>query len=1559
MRKILCVKVFPLKYERLNSAYVIPLRRSIFNVAFALVGILGFSKHVSASCAPGDGVQYVNAVKNQSLGDCDQVSPTSGVFSNYKAWSLIGTGGYTAGKDVVLTAPFGLGIEMDSTYSLGALSLDAKGNLTINAWVTPNLTLPLSLAGGILVSSGTQDSATFTLEQGATLDLMSSRFDPEGASDGVVFGINGRGQGTSIDLKGATTISVAGPRETIEWESSGIALSGGAGLTSSGGLNITANLANGLEVRNNSKATVSGLITIKQSGGDQTDSGGGAGVAAVNGSSLNLNGDVGSTIEGQHFGVDLAIESTGILNNLAMTAADVGGAGLAVESSSILTGTNLSMSSMGENSYGLYVGGWSTVANLTDVSIETTSSGSKGAYAESGATLTLTATGARTNKVNVEGDKSIGVDVESSGKLTMSQTDVVANGDNSVGMQVNSSVGGADVSNSTVSTTGKSANGISAKNGALTLQGTSISTQGDDSIGMAVSGGKVTINPGVTVETQGRGADGLSVSNSTALVSIAPNTVIATHGENANSFSLTGAGNTYTFDASGLQLANLSAERGALIHAGDGAVLELTQANPFAISTVVIANGVPSSWGAIAGAGGTVQLDDGVVTNGNAFAARAGGTLIFKDGSSAADSIVQLNADVGGGAAGTLDATQHGSTLTVGALSGDGVVDMGVAVTQFHLGSDQATAAGTYVFSGTTQGSADLYKSGSNIQVMEGDAAWAGIRNSYLNGGVLVVTGIADPSAFAKTFYVKDGWLDLSGTSAVFDPAHPDSAADWGNINIQYAGGKGGVIGSNDKIDIADGIVGYHIGSSVALNGAGVYVVKNGAGVSTVTADNTYVGNTQINAGTLQVSRDANLGDTTVEREVRLQGGNLQISKGATDFQSKRAVQVLASGSVIVDADQTATLGSVATYTKDGNGVLSAGGNAVFTKDGGGGLTIGGVDLTGGLVVAGGGLTAGGGEISNGNGGAAISAAGGTSLSLANVLVDGNSAGVYDATSAGTSAFDAGASLLKGDITSSVADSIVNVGLSGGTELTGVISQSNGGQVNVTLADADTVWNLTGDSSVQQLTNKGVIEFSAPAMNGGVAQYKTLSVAGDYTGGGTINLNTELNAGGKTQASNTDKVLIRGSATGTTTLHVTTTGTGANTNATGDNKFHADEGISVAQVGGSASATSFKLDTAYVTSPGSLYQYRLFGYGPGGPNGPADPSQSGITWDYRLQTAYEDDHGNIIPGVPTAPPGPPRRPLVVPQTSSYLIAPLVLQRYNAMLMSGLHARLSDVSSSDDELGGETFARTLGESGSYTSNRSFQQYGFGFDQHSQALQFGGNFLRYTAADGDAYRMGLAATIGSVHATPRATQATSSDLSIQAYSLALTSTWMSAQGWYVDGVLSGSFYRASVDGLSRNAGTLYGTGVDLSLETGRQITLPSGVEIEPHVQFMGQTTHFRNMVDADGVEVSLGNTQAWTTGAGVRVSYPIYSKGTTIKPYADVGSNYTWMRGDKPNLAGQEFTTANVGGGVQLALGVSAQLSDRLQVYGEANGQARPGNGYGNSTVGGNLGLRYDF
>src|SRR4051812_19547480 len=111
--------------------------------------------------------------------------------------------------------------------------------------------------------------------------------------------------------------------------------------------------------------------------------------------------------------------------------------------------------------------------------------------------------------------------------------------------------------------------------------------------------------------------------------------------------------------------------------------------------------------------------------------------------------------------------------------------------------------------------------------------------------------------------------------------------------------------------------------------------------------------------------------------------------------------------------------------------------------------------------------------------------------------------------------------------------------------------------------------------------------------------------------------------------------------------------------------------ISVIQVAGIASANSFTLSGGYVTN-GTPYQYQLYAYGPGSPNGPSFAAQSlvgnaGSDWDYRLQNAFVSPSGPVAPepvppsqpGMPAPQPEPPGVPSgtrleVAPQVPSYL-----------------------------------------------------------------------------------------------------------------------------------------------------------------------------------------------------------------------------------------------------------------------------------------------------------------
>lgn len=1102
---------------------------------------------------------------------------------------------------------------------------------------------------------------------------------------------------------------------------------------------------------------------------------------------------------------------------------------------------------------------------------------------------------------------------------------------------------------SSITTHGAGAHGVEMTGGSVDLGQTQITTAGAGAYGLHLSAGTLRGGADLAVTTQADGAAGVVLEPSTAgavTLTLDPGTTITTQGQNADGFSVRGAG-SYTLDGSGLSLANLSVASGALIEAQSGGHLALQSGAVFASPTGTRLAGTgadPLTWGAKAGSGGTITLADNVSTNGNGLWATAGGTLQLLGTAAAPDAVVRLDAAAGSTAAGTLDATAHQGPLTLGYLEGGGTVNLDT--TSLNLGGSQPVA-GTYTFSGAINGTGSLTKSGTNTQVLSGLSAWGFGADVYLKGGVLEVSNVGDTTQLAKTVHINGGWLDLSSTNVPFDPSHPENAANWG-ITVVDDGGGGGVIGVNDNLVVTGGqSVAYQIGTNASPNGAGLYVIKEGAGTAQLTGDNQYVGATLIKEGTLQVTRDANLGDTRVAREIKLMGGGLQISSAtpgtASTFTSARMVQLYGNGRLSVDDGVTATLGSV----------IGVSGNAALTKAGAGSLSLGTVTLTGGLRVQQGALSLNGGTLANATGAPIIAAANGTSVTLSNVVVSGGG-DVYSIAAGGRGVFTANASTLRGAMTADGTSTVVDATLAGGTTFSGVVNQSNGGEVNLSLADASTTWNLNGNASVNDLSNLGSIAFVQQPAASGAGPYYTLSVSGNYRGGGNLTLNTFLNTGGASN-SFTDRLVIAGNVSGVTTLHLNTQGAGGNSNRRLDNVFHADEGISLVQVSGNAAMSSFQLDRPYVAAPGSIYQYRLFAYGPGSKYGVADPSTPAL-WDYRLQTAYEDNSGNIVPGV-----DPDVRPMVLPQAGAYLMAPLALQRYGAMIMDSLHARLGDMRRQADGAGGtraEVFARVMAETSDYGSNVPWKNYGVDFNQRSEAVQFGGNIARYRLGERDSLRVGIAGTVGSSTATPKDGVGMPSKLSLQAQSLAVSATWENLSGWYADAIVAGNFYRASVNGQTKNVGTLYGTGLDVSLEGGRRVTLPSGWQVETSAQVMSQSMFLRDMTDKDGVSVALGTSHAWTTLAGVRFSYPIEGVASSWTPYVGFGLSYTWLNGANPVLAGTAFNLGNVGAAVRMAVGANGQVTQRLAVYGELNAQTNVDN-YGVSAMGARLGVRYRF
>lgn len=307
----------------------------------------------------------------------------------------------------------------------------------------------------------------------------------------------------------------------------------------------------------------------------------------------------------------------------------------------------------------------------------------------------------------------------------------------------------------------------------------------------------------------------------------------------------------------------------------------------------------------------------------------------------------------------------------------------------------------------------------------------------------------------------------------------------------------------NSAIEL-DGTATIHTGASnVTLSGVvssfgSNGLVKAGSGTLTLTGTNTYSGATRIDAGTLSVASDSNLGGGAVA----LNGGNLTVT-GSTTINN--AISLAANGTISNSSAVTLS------------GVLSGTGN--LTKSGAGTLTLAGTNTySGGTIVNAGTLQI----SSDGNlGSGALTLNGGNLTVTGTTNIDNGIALASSATLTNTSGVTlSGAISGTGGLTKAGAGTLTLSGVntySGATTVDAGLLAVNGSIANssTTVSAGGT---LGGSGTVGSVTVNGAV---APGNSIG-----TLNVSGnvDFSGGGVYKV--EVN-----DAGGTDLISATGSAT--------------------------------------------------------------------------------------------------------------------------------------------------------------------------------------------------------------------------------------------------------------------------------------------------------------------------------------------------------------------------------------------------------------------------------------------
>ncbi len=298
----------------------------------------------------------------------------------------------------------------------------------------------------------------------------------------------------------------------------------------------------------------------------------------------------------------------------------------------------------------------------------------------------------------------------------------------------------------------------------------------------------------------------------------------------------------------------------------------------------------------------------------NGLTRNTGGTVDFSTANGAATFVVTTTTSNTNGILGGWATQGNETTWAVAGTNGQATGISGLASAGY--------------FTTTTGGNtAANYLSTANVDV----------TSSPTLGGAITVNTLRFNTAAAET-------LTLTGTNIISSGGILNTTNAGNHLSTITGGTLEGASGADLIVIQNNTMAGLTIASTIANNGASSTtapaLTKSGAGLLTLSGTNTYVGQTVVNAGTLSISADANLGTapgSPVSNSIILNGGTLQFTAGvaatSTSLNVNRGISISANGGTI---NVSALMGDAGFSGAETNvvvipGIISGSGNLTIT----------------------------------------------------------------------------------------------------------------------------------------------------------------------------------------------------------------------------------------------------------------------------------------------------------------------------------------------------------------------------------------------------------------------------------------------------------------------------------------------------------------------------------------------------------------------------------------------------------------------------------------------------
>ncbi|MBE1159678.1 autotransporter-associated beta strand repeat-containing protein [Dyella acidiphila] len=347
---------------------------------------------------------------------------------------------------------------------------------------------------------------------------------------------------------------------------------------------------------------------------------------------------------------------------------------------------------------------------------------------------------------------------------------------------------------------------------------------------------------------------------------------------------------------------------------------------------VNVANGGTLSPGAAAGAAGTLTINGNLTLGANATLDYQLGQAGTVGGASNDLTVVHGNLTL----AGTLDvsATAGGSFgpgvyrifSYDGTLTDDGLNIGTSPSSDVFVQTSLANQVNLVNSTGLTLNFWDGPGHANDGAITGGTGTWRLTDNDYWTDATGSLNAPYSNGAFA-VFGGTGGTVTVDNSNGPISASGLQFQAD----GYRIVGGDLGLTGSAFTIRVGDGTsAGASMTATIdsVIDGAGM-LVKDDLGTLVLDGANTYIGGTDVHAGTLQISSDANLGAAA---------GSLSIDAGTlhttASFQSSRSVGLGGAATIETDAGTTLTLnggmGGTGSLTKTGTGTLTLGGASSY-----------------------------------------------------------------------------------------------------------------------------------------------------------------------------------------------------------------------------------------------------------------------------------------------------------------------------------------------------------------------------------------------------------------------------------------------------------------------------------------------------------------------------------------------------------------------------------------------------------------------------------------------------